>query len=303
MAETFFPAGAGGGGGGDVILRANGAANTTVTATLAGDGTKTRTGVIDDKGFLQLKLPSLGLWKVESHNGEDSFTQDVRVFRYGITETWTPVNKPIAQCSFEEIDTVIKAGLYNKFWSIGDTMAPITEVDDLDIVFQIVGFDCDHDADGNTIPITLISVDCLRSLQKNNEQWNTNHLRTETIPSIKERLPEGFVSMIKTTPKTYQYWFEAVGYGNNYKAIVNDDLWVPGQDEIVSIYPYFTMNERRIKKLDNNPIIWATRDISRNDGHDNKYVHVSVNNTGAVGYSVGSSLLYCPLGCCLGTTL
>ena len=299
MADSVFSAG---GGGGAVILRAEGSPETTVIAKL---GEKVKTGVIDENGVLQLKLPGLGLWNVKTENGDYSYEQDVEVYRYGITPVQAIVKKPFNELSFAEINLLIKIKKYRDLLNIGDKMAPIT-VGDEPIEFQIVAFDTDEDVDGNKVPITLISADCLVNWSYNERDWSNSTFRTTKCREIKSQMPKEFAKMIKIVQKTSNY-------GGTARASL-DDIWIPSYSEIVVgsgplsgeipfNYPLFVDNSTRIKNRMGVASEWATRSGLQTGAIGDSVYYVTP--TGSITYMPyveynHYSKPYVPIGCCIG---
>lgn len=304
---------AAGGGGGQVILRAEGQQGNKVTATL---GSREVKGTIPEGGALQLKLPGLGLWhvKTETGNGDYSFEQDVKVYRYGITPCWAIAKKPFSDCTPAEIQFVAKAGLCEEFgWEIGDSH-PVAMIGGEEITLQICDFNHDVGTDGKTVlPLTLgmkngLSTGyAINALQDKTIGWANCQFRTETIPLLKGKFPEEWQKiMTKCQKKT------SIGNGSTTIRETEEDLFLFSEAEVSGfakysntgegkVYPIFTDAESRIKLhgSEGSPGIWWTR--SPPSAVNNTYpTWVDFGRDGAAGNSYMDYLFTTVLGFCVG---
>lgn len=258
----------GSGGGGAVILRAEGQVGNHVKATL---GSKLVEGTIPEGGVLQLKLPGLGLWEVdtETETSDYHFTQEVKVYRYGITPCWAIAKKAFADCTPAEIQFIAKANLCRDFWQIGDSKKIVME-DEEEIYVQPYGFDHDFAEDGETkLPLTLGMKDCFKTTYHMNSSktnvggWATSEFRTSTLPGIFEKFPQEWCDIM--TP-----CLKKTSEGNMSNVIVDtvDTLFLLSEFEFCGTtlmsapgegtqYPIFTDQESRIKRSEGVPChVW-----------------------------------------------
>lgn len=264
-----FSTAAAGGGGGAVILRAVGTADNTITATLGG---KTVEGRIGQDGIFQTKLPGLGLWHVKTESGAYSFEQDVKVYRYGITECWAVTEKPFSECTPAEIQTIAKTGLASKLWQIGDKHL-IKMGGGEEIHVQIAGFDHDYFVDGKTkIPLTLVMENAFKSVNNMNFDgatnvggWGSCYFRTNRLQDIRHNFPEEWLDIITVCQKK-----TSKGNANGTIVTTADDLFMLSNYEIFGsngyaaagegdAYPIFTDNNSRVKSVNGVASDWWTR--------------------------------------------
>lgn len=273
MANIILPAG---GGGGAVILRAEGQAGNHVKATL---GSKLVEGTIPEGGALQLRLPGLGLWEVETEAADSMyrFSQEVKVYRYGITPCWAVAKKLFADCSPDEIQFVARAGLAKDFWKIGDRHK-VTMMDDEEIYLQIYDFDHDVGTDGETVlPLTLGMENCFKTIlpmadtNTNVGGWMSCKVRQINLPSIKETFPDEWQRIMTTCRK-----FTSNGNQNPAITQTDDDLFLFSEVELFGsttfsfagegkVYPIFSDNESRLKRANGIVAQWWERSPCRNN--------------------------------------
>lgn len=304
MANGFVTAG--GGGGGTVILRAIGAVGGTVTATLNG---KTRTGTIGADGALQLKLPNVGLWHVSSTFGSGkTLEQDVKVYRYGITECIAP--KPFKDCTPAEIQSLARTGRAKEFWQIGDEI-PVRLTGGEDIVLQIYDFDHDYSSGGERkLPLTLGMKNCLNQRYALNDTestyagWCAGNFYKTVLPAILEDFPADWQAIMIPCQKKYLY-YDAQSRGPFEETGV-EKLFIPSEPELfgkATTHPFyqdgtgysiFTDDASRVKTVSNETSNYLTRTPYNAEGY------VGVNGTGALhgypqpaGTANGITIVFC----------
>lgn len=256
-----------GGGGGYVGIRLNGMPGTQITATL---GARTITGTIGADGILQSKLPGLGLWHVTAQSGEYSFDQDLKVYRYGITEGWVLANKPFYDCTPAEIQAIARSGMASQYWQIGDRHKITLETGE-EIYVEIADFNHDIAPSGALLPLTIIMEDCfaakmqMNSSSSNASGWSNCNLRTGTLPGIKSSFPAEWQEIMATAQKK-----TCAGSGSSVIITTDDDLWLLSEIEIFgivkhsdygegSIYPIFTDNASRVARVNGVASSWWAR--------------------------------------------
>lgn len=256
MADTMI----GGGSGGSMVimLRVLGISGTTIRATC---DSNTVSGTIGSTGYLYLKLKTLGVWSVTTSKNGYSFTQDVKIFRYGITECWALAKKSFADCTPAEIQAVAKAGLCKDFWRIGDRKA-VQMMNGEYIYLRVYDFDHDVGTDGaTTLPLTLGMEDCFKTTRNMNPSgtnvggWANCQFRTNTLPSLKENFPDEWQQiMTKCQKKT------SAGNKSNVIQTTDDDLFLFSEVELFGdtttsfagegkLYRIFTDNGSRVKRV------------------------------------------------------
>lgn len=259
-----------GGGGGYVGIRLNGMPGTQITATL---GARTITGTIGADGILQSKLPGLGLWHVTAQSGEYSFDQNIKVYRYGITEGWALASKPFYDCTPAEIQAIARSGMASQYWQIGDRHKIELETGE-SIYVKIADFNHDVSPDGKTLPLTIIMEDCFSTTRQMNASntnvggWASCQFRTGTLPGIKSSFPAEWQKIMATAQKK-------TSAGNQSAVIVttDDDLWLLSEIEVFgactygfagegSIYPIFTDAASRVARVNGAAAYWWERSPS-----------------------------------------
>lgn len=298
--------GSGGGGGGAVILRVNGLSGTSISATL---GSKTVSGTIPYAGVLELNLGKVGQWAVTAKSGSYSFTQQVKAFTYGITEIWALAKKAFYDCTTTEIQAIAKSGMASQYWAIGD-YHKITMTDGEEIEVAIADFNHDVTPGGVTIPVTLVMKNCFKATRVMNNSntnvggWTNSNFRTSTLPSILSNFPDEWQNIMTTAQKK-----TAQGGDSNSATIVTSDdkVWLlspveltgassPGYAGEGTLYPIFTDNASRIKRVNNVVNQYWTR--SPASGSTNDFCYVT--NNGEVTHGLAAYTMGISLGICVG---
>lgn len=285
--------GSGGGGGGAVILRVNGLSGTSISATL---GSKTVNGTIPTAGVLEMSLGKVGQWAVTATSGSYSFTQQVKAFTYGITEIWALAKKAFYDCTTTEIQAIAKSGMYKQYWAIGD-YHKITLTTGEEIEVEIADFDHDETPGGTKIPLTLIMKNLFNTTYSmGGVHWDVATIRTSD--TLKALFPSDWLSIMTVAKK-----LTATNSSALYST--SDLIWVPSISELFSdptgvfrtdegyLYPIFTDNASRIKRLNGTVRRYATR--SDYSGNSANYMGVETSgvstpniiNTAAEGLAIG----------------
>lgn len=296
--------GSGGGGGGAVILRVNGLSGTSISATL---GSKTVSGTIPYAGVLELNLGKVGQWAVTARSGSYSFTQQVKAFTYGITEIWALAKKAFYDCTTTEIQAIAKSGMASQYWAIGD-YHKITMTDGEEIEVAIADFNHDVTPGGVTIPVTLVMKNCFKATRVMNNSntnvggWTNSNFRTSTLPSILSNFPDEWQNIMTTAQKK-------TAQGNNSATIVTSDdkVWLlstveltgassPGYAGEGTLYPIFTDDSSRIKRINNVASNYWMRSPASNYNQDFCYV----TTAGTLTHGPAGAVMGIPLGFCVG---
>ena len=300
MADTMI----GGGSGGSMVimLRVLGISGTTISATC---DSNTVSGTIGSTGYLYLKLKTLGVWKVTASKSGYSFTQDVKVFRYGITECWALAKKAFYDCTTAEIQAIAKSGMANQYWAIGD-YHKITMKDGEEIEVAIADFNHDVTPGGVTIPVTLLMKNCFKTVRQINTNninvggWTNSNFRTSTLPNILSNFPDEWQNIMTTAQKK-----TAQGNVNGTIVTSDDKAWLLSIVELTGasgsyagegiLYPIFTDNNSRIKRLNNAARAYWTRSPASN----NQEFYL-VRSDGSTGTNVAASVEGISIGFCVG---
>lgn len=269
MADTMI----GGGSGGSMVimLRVLGISGTTIRATC---DSNTVSGTIGSTGYLYLKLKTLGVWSVTASKSGYSFTQDVKVFRYGITECWALAKKAFYDCTPAEIQAIAQSGMASQYWSVGD-YHKITMTDGEEIEAAIADFNHDTKSNGEIAPLTLVMKNCFntkRTLDAHYETgWANTIFRTSTIPSILGTFPSAWQSIMTPVKKK-----TANTQNSSILTETTDTLWLLSQIEVFgdstqspagegTVYPVFSNDASRIKTVKNVASSWFLRSFYKPD--------------------------------------
>lgn len=284
MADTMI----GGGSGGSMVimLRVLGISGTTIRATC---DSNTVSGTIGSTGYLYLKLKTLGVWSVTASKSGYSFTQDVKVFRYGITECWALAKKAFYDCTPAEIQAIAQSGMVSQYWAIGD-YHKITMTDGEEIEVAIADFNHDTKSNGEIAPLTLVMRNCFNTKRTQDAHyetgWANTIFRTSTIPSILGTFPSAWQSIMTPVKKK-----TANTQNSNILTETTDTLWLLSQIEVFgdstqspagegTVYPVFSDDTSRKKTVKNVASSWFLRSFF---GSDQGY-KCSVGEAGNRGY-------------------
>lgn len=190
---------------------------------------------------------------------------------YGNTDfvgTW--VERPeLEYASWEAIAARGADGTAKTYWKVGDTKTVTVNVPSegaITLTMEIVGFDCDVDENGNTIPISFISKEAFCNQPFHPESSPITYDESSLCAwysTLVEGLPADLQSVLKVTQKTsyggLSYPYKTTGY---YKC------WCPSQSEFSSayksldghqVYPRYKAvgNDGRKKALYNSPTTYV----------------------------------------------
>ena len=317
MADTMI----GGGSGGSMVimLRVLGISGTTIRATC---DSNTVSGTIGSTGYLYLKLKTLGVWSVTASKSGYSFTQDVKVFRYGITECWALAKKAFYDCTPAEIQAIAQSGMANQYWAIGDYHTITMKTGEV-IDVAIADFNHDVTPGGVTIPVTLVMKQALKDGGRIHSSASTVggypecEFRKNVLPSIVSNFPDEWQNIMTTARKN------SIAYSSSGHPIVTSDdkAWMLSAQEVIgstsfnsyscyddgsTLYPIFSSNESRIRMSNGADCAWWTRSPRGSYTQCSSYCYVRAdgavvssdnNATATTMYSV--PMKYC-LGFCVG---
>lgn len=300
MADTMI----GGGSGGSMVimLRVLGISGTTIRATC---DSNTVSGTIGSTGYLYLKLKTLGVWSVTASKSGYSFTQAVKVFRYGITECWALAKKAFYDCTPAEIQAIAQSGMVSQYWSVGD-YHKITMTDGEEIEVAIADFNHDTKSNGEIAPLTLVMRNCFNTKRTQDAHyeigWANTVFRTSTIPSILGTFPSDWQSIMTPVKKK-----TANTQNSSILTETTDTLWLLSQIEVFgdstqspagegTVYPVFSDDASRKKTVKNVASPWFLRSFygpdqgykcSVGDAGNRGYQRVNENSGICLGFGVG----------------
>lgn len=317
MADTMI----GGGSGGSMVimLRVLGISGTTIRATC---DSNTVSGTIGSTGYLYLKLKTLGVWSVTASKSGYSFTQDVKVFRYGITECWALAKKAFYDCTPAEIQAIAQSGMANQYWNVGDYHTITMKTGEV-IDVAIADFNHDVTPGGVTIPVTLVMKQALKDGGRIHSSMPTVggypecEFRKSVLPSIVSNFPDEWQNIMTTARKN------SIAYSSAGHSIVTSDdkAWMLSAQEVIgatsfnnyscyddgsTLYPIFSSNESRIRMSNGADCAWWTRSPRGPYTQYSSYCYVradgavvSSDNNATATTLFGVPMKYC-LGFCVG---
>lgn len=203
----------------------------------------------------------------------------------------------------DDLYTALDDGTYVSKYHVGDIIAIPIDGTYFDTVVMAV--DTDVDADGDTIPLTLGTVDCVGEAKMNNTATNSGGWASSAMRSI----VSGYESKL---PSELQYRLaSAKKYSTIYggsEQVTYDKLWIPNFKELgitsnqeISGPAYsgiYTDNASRIKRLErSNDIVnyyYWTRTANSSYNSDFRSILPSGEfNSGGATYALGIALCFC----------
>lgn len=312
MADTMI--GGGSGGSMAIMLRVLGISGTTISATCDGN---TVSGTIGSVGYLYLKLKTLGVWKVTASKSGYSFTQDVKVFRYGITECWALAKKAFYDCTPAEIQAIAQSGMANQYWAVSDYHTITMKTGEV-IDVAIADFNHDVTPGGVTIPVTLVMKQALKDGGRINSSNSTAggypecEFRKSVLPSIVSNFPDEWQNIMTTARKN------SVAYSSSGHPVVTSDdkAWMLSAQELCgstsfngyacyddgsTLYPIFSSNDARIRTSEGVDCRYWTRSPRANYSQYSSYCLVGTNGeVHSTDNNATSATIYTPMKYCLG---
>ena len=182
-----------------------------------------------------------------------------------------------------------------RFWKDGE-----------EIEVAIADFNHDVTPGGVTIPVTLLMKNCFKATRVMNNSntnvggWTNSNLRTSTLPSILSNFPDEWQNIMTTAQKK-------TAQGNNSATIVTSDdkAWLLSPIEFTganspsyagegTLYPIFTDNASRIKRVNNVANNYWTRSPAASYNQDFCFVNTAgALDHGVAGYTMGICLGFC----------
>ena len=212
--------------------------------------------------------------------------------------------------SWDDVNTYIANGTYKSRYIPGDTV-PITIGSEYTGKAQVVAIDTDVDENGNTIPITWITVDQLATTYNMNSN-NTNSggypasaMKTY-VDGLLTSMPAKVQSMIVPAVKTSYAYGSSTNYSGTYS------LWIPSVREMFSeieatnsresngpsYTDVFSSNSARVKKRNGSASYYWLRSASSSIS----YYFCGVNSSGSFNNSSASGSIGVVLGWCTKAT-
>lgn len=214
-------------------------------------------------------------WPGNTPSGEAIFVVSDDITEYPINGVqdgyyYRIVKKDLDATSWAKIKEIADSGLADKLFSIGDEKA-VTLTSGEQIVVQIAGFNKDTYTAGGTAPITFVMRDCLKTTRQMNSSntnsggWKDCAMRSYCNGELLNQFPAELKSLIKQVNKK--------GYIGTTTTIQTtaDYLWLLAEVEIFgsktysagtaegSLYPIFTSNTSRIKRVNGSANWWWGR--------------------------------------------
>lgn len=209
----------------------------------------------------------------------------------------------VAQWEEDGLDALCVAiddGTYATKYSVGNKIT--IPIDGVDYETVIMGIDTDVDANNNTIPITLGTVNLVGSMRMNttntnNGGWEASVGRT-TVAGYESKLPES-IQIRLIAAKKYSY-----NKTTGADQITYDKLWIPsckelglGNDAGGPVYSsVYTGNNARIKKLNGEAKAYWTRTAVSSSSSGFR----SVKSSGEANFYNSGSTIEVALCFCLG---
>ena len=219
----------------EIYVRVKGIAASTVTIT---NGSTSLTATIGTDGTVLVELPNLGVWSFAVTVSGTVYTTTANIDRYGITDAWAIGQIAFADASVAQIKAICDAGLATSYWSVGDRKT-ITMQDNEAVEVKIGDFGHDIDANGKTIPVTLIMSQCFNASKAMNTTntnaggWKNSNFRVNLLPSILANFPQEWQDIIIGAMKKSSTGSQASGIVET-----EDKLWMLSEIEIFGAITY-----------------------------------------------------------------
>lgn len=250
-------------------------------------------------------------WPRTTPSGEAIFVVSDDIAEYPINGAqdghyYRIVKKDLDATSWAKIKEVADSGLADKLFSVGDEKA-VTLTSGEQIVVQIAGFGKDTYTAGGTAPITFVMRDCLNTTRQMNSSdtnaggWQNSAMRTYCNGTLLNLFPAELKNLIKQVNKK--------GYNGTTTTIQTtaDYLWLLAEVEIFgsktyaagtaegNLYPIFTDNASRIKKVNGSAYWWWERSpyASYSSGFCHVYSGGTAYNYGLASLSGGVAVGFC----------
>lgn len=213
--------------------------------------------------------------------------------------------------TWDDVDARIADGTYSSYYVVGDKIA-LTIGSYYDDYAQIAGIDTDTDANGNAIPLTFITANCLNSTHNmNSSDTNKNGYPSSSLYTYvkgrKSSFPTKARNMIVAATKTSRKWD-----GSVYSDLTTSmELWTPSFRELGGTTtierseesgPIYSGLPNRVKEINGSATGWWTRSMySYASYKDTDYTYVL--STGQLsGHGLQSSAYGVAIGFCVGGT-
>lgn len=220
----------------------------------------------------------------------------------------------LERASWDAIDKVSKAGVANRFFSVGDTKT--VNVNGELTIFEIADFNHDSLSGGGRAGITFLSKFISGSSREWNGvsgtstyEWWESGASMKVLPKIKTQMPQDLQNVIKPIVKITSY--RESGSKKNETV----ELFVPSESEVGLskyswgdegyTYPIFTTNETRKKgPYSTSPHLWdwVLRSPTKVQGGSKiNPVFCQVTDSGTAGktYGISGTTIYFVYGFCV----
>lgn len=195
------------------------------------------------------------------------FTYSKQMYSSAVNGSGTPkaVSRVLAENSWDVISSIAESGKASQYWSVGD---------EIDVsfgtygtyTFQIYGFNIDDKSNGSgKAGITFGMKHLTNSMYKmnnsntNSGSWNDSVMRKTTVAGFWNAMQNDVKAIVKTVKK-----ITAKTYNGTTNETTQDNLFLFAYKEVglttysnetennaLSVYPIFTDNNSRIKKMNN----------------------------------------------------
>ena len=172
----------------------------------------------------QIPEPQKRLIAIPLYFGESIVRGGVKATEL-LTEEPKPVIKPLAECTWQEIDEISKSGKASEYFAIGDEKDIELDTGEI-ITMVIIGFDHDDLSDSSgKAGITFGMKNCLAT---NDGGWKSSQMRTSTMETLYGYLPEEVKAVIKPVDKK-----TSAGHMSRSIDTTSDKLFLFSQEEVM----------------------------------------------------------------------
>lgn len=210
---------------------------------------------------------------------------------------WSGIDPVFANNTWEEIAIACQTGNVPDSWAVGDQKT--MTIGGTDYVIDIIGKNHDDYADGSgKAPLTFQLHNCYKTTYRihsstSNTSWGKVEMRTTTLPSILNLMPNEVKANIREVNK--------LAYGNTSidTLFLLSEYEIFGTNEYSSTrnegvqYDYYKNGGSKVKKVSNGAVVWWERSDATIGS-----CYCTVNTGGTLGYSTmtydaGISFAFC----------
>lgn len=174
--------------------------NTEVTASLNG---KTVSAMSDSSGLAVLKVTGYGTWTVTATVDGAFVSRNCEI--KAVAQYELTLVPELETTSWDDISAISERGNASSVFSVGDQKH--VNIDSVDYLIRIIGFNHDTKTSGGKAGITFQLVNCLNDDNKmnnsntNNGGWQNCAMRTSTMATLLTKLPSALQNVIKAVQK------------------------------------------------------------------------------------------------------